>query len=586
MRAHGSATHAASALQKPAAPLSAAGPGFTARVIVGLVGVLIAVVIAQLNDHVTEIAMSDIRGALGVSADHGSWLSTAYQITQVAAMMFAPWCSATFSLRRFTIGAVTVFALLGIAFPFASSFGVLLTLRTLQGLAGGCLPPMLMTVALRFLPPGIKLYGLGAYALTATFAPNLGTPLAALWTEFVSWHFLFWQIVPLALLSIGMVAWGLPQDPLRLERFRQFDWRGVLLGFPAIGMLVAALAQGTRLGWTDSPLICVLLAGGVVSMALFLVNEWFHPLPFFKIQLLARRNLSYALITLGGVLLILVAVPGVPAAYLAEVRGYRPLQSAPLALWVALPQLIALPAVAALCNSRRVDCRWVLATGLGLTALTCFAGSFMTADWIRDNFYALQFLQIAAQPMAVIPLLMLATNGMTPMEGPFASAWFNTVKGFSVVVGAGVTEGLTTMRERFHSNVLSDQTGNRPQAFMLAQHDLATRLNLDPHAVLGLLAQRIHEQALVLASADVFRLMGWLALGLILLIPLMPTRVYPPAPAQAPAAAPATAPVAATETPANTTARVAPPAPQLAPSTGEPAIAAANPNPMNIPTHV
>ncbi|WP_348638428.1 MFS transporter [Paraburkholderia sp. D15] len=532
------ATHA------PSSP-SATGAAFNTRVMVGLAGVLIAVVIAQLNDHVTEVAMADIRGALGIGRDDASWLSTVYQATQVSAMMFAPWCSTTFSLRRFTIGAVIAFALLGIALPFASTFGTQLSLRALQGLAGGCLPPMLMTVALRFLPPGIKLYGLAAYALTATFAPNLGTPLAALWTDYVGWRFLFWQIVPLALVSVCMIAWGLPQDPLRLERFRQFDWRGVLLGFPAMTMLVVALEQGTRAGWTDASWLCALLVGGTVLLMLFFVNEWFHPLPFFKIQLLARRNLTHALLTLGGVLLILVAMPGLPAAYLIEAHGYRPLQLAPLALCVALPQLVALPAVAALCNLRRVDCRWVLASGLGLIALSCYAGSFMTSDWTRENFYALQVLQIVAQPMAVIPLLMLSTNGMTPAEGPFASAWFNTVKGFAAVLGTGVTEGLTTMRERFHSNVLVDALGNRPHAFATMQQNVFACLHCDPHAWLALLDQRIREQALVLASADVFRLMGCIALGLIVLTAVLPTRVYPPrAPAPAPAT-PAPAPTAA-----------------------------------------
>lgn len=510
-------------------PAPAAAPAlFGARILTGLAGVLLAVVIAQLNDHVTEAAMPDIRGALGVSHDDGTWLSTVYQITQVSAMMFAPWCSGTFSLRRFTIGAVAVFALLGIVFPFAPTPGMLFLLRAFQGLAGGCLPPMLMTVALRFLPPGIKLYGLAAYALTATFAPNLGSPLAALWTEYVGWRFLFWQIVPLALLSIGMIAWGLPQDPLRLERFHQFDWRGVLLGFPAIGMLVTALEQGTRLGWSDSPLICLLFVAGSAMLVLFLVNEWFHPLPFFKIQLLARRNLTHSLITLGGVLLVLVAVPGVPSGYLADVHGYRPLQLAPLALCVALPQLVALPAVAALCNIRHVDCRWVLAAGLALIALSCMAGSVMTSDWIRENFYVLAVLQIFAQPMAVIPLLMLATNGMTPMEGPFASAWFNTVKGFAVVVGAGVTEGITTMREHFHSNVLVDQLGNRPYVLDNIGHQLASRPGVDHQAMLALVGEHIREQALVLACADVFRLMAVVSIALIVLIPFVPTRIYPP----------------------------------------------------------
>ncbi|MBB5360036.1 DHA2 family multidrug resistance protein [Rhodanobacter sp. ANJX3] len=508
----------------PATPPAVVG----ARILTGLAGVLLAVVIAQLNDHVTEVAMPDILGALGVSHDAGTWLITVYQITQVSAMMFAPWCSGTFSLRRFTIGAVAAFALLGVAFPFVPTPGWLLPLRAFQGLAGGCLPPMLMTVALRFLPPSIKLYGLAAYALTATFAPNLGSPLAALWTEYVGWRFLFWQIVPLSLLSIGMITWGLPQDPLRLERFRQFDWRGVVFGFPAIGMLVTAFGQGTRLGWNDSPLICLLFIVGSIMLVFFLVNEWFHPLPFFKIQLLARRNLTHALITLGGVLLVLVAVPGIPSSYLAEVHGYRPLQLAPLALCVALPQLAALPAVAALCNIRRVDCRWVLAAGLALISWSCMVGSFMTSDWIRDNFYALQVIQIFAQPMAVIPLLMLATNGMTPMEGPFASAWFNTVKGFSVVVGAGVTEGFTTMREHFHSNVLVNQWGNRPYVLGLTQQARPGLSGPDHRAMLTLVRLHIREQALVLASADVFRLMAIVSIVLIVLIPFVATRIFPP----------------------------------------------------------
>ncbi|MCC3720004.1 MFS transporter [Rouxiella badensis] len=498
--------------------VSPAAATFNLRIMTGLVGILLASLIAGLNEHVTDIAMPDVQGAMSISHDEGSWLTTLYEATQVAAMAFAPWFSATLSLRRFTLSVTAAFMLLGVLCPFASNLHQLYLLRALQGLFGGCLPPMLMSVALRFLPPGIKLYGLGAYALTATFGPNLGTPLAVLWTEYVGWRWAFWQVVPVCLLAMSAVYWGIPQDPLRLERFRQFNWRGVLLGFPAIASLVIVLEQGTRLGWLDSPFIGRMLALGLVSMTLFMVNEWFHPLPFFKVQQLARRNLTFSLITLGGVLVILVAVPGIPAAYLAEVQGYRPLQIAPLALYVALGQLLALPLVSSLCNLNRVDCRWVLAVGLGLIALTCYLGSAMTSDWIRNNFYGLQMLQILAQPMAVIPLLMLATNGLPPIEGPSASAWFNTVKGMAAVVGTGVLEGVTTMREHFHSHTLVDRLGGR-SLWLAQQHEGLTRL-----------AGQIRAQALVLASADLYRMMAFITLTLIIFIPLMATRVYPPRP--------------------------------------------------------
>lgn len=78
----------------------------------------------------------------------------------------------------------------------------------------------------------------------------------------------------------GLRRLGLPQDPLRLERFKQFDWRGVLLGLPAISCTVLGLSLGDRWGWFDSPLICWLLGGGLLLLVLFMYNEWSEPLPF------------------------------------------------------------------------------------------------------------------------------------------------------------------------------------------------------------------------------------------------------------------------------------------------------------------
>lgn len=507
---------AATAPFPPQAPAAAAPPAaaFGARILTGLVGVLLAVILAGLNENVTKMALADIRGALGIGYDQGTWFVAVYAAASVCAMAFAPWCSVTFSLRRFTTAMLVAFAVFGALSPFARDYPTLLALRTLQGLAGGALPPMLMTVALRFLPANIKLYGLGGYALTATFAPSLGIPLAAFCTETLGWRWTFWLVIPPAAVAAVMVWRGLPQDPLKLERFRVFDWRGLLLGAPALAMLVIGLLQGERLDWLNSPLIRVLLGGGGALMALFLLNEWFHPLPFFKIQLLRNRNLSHSLLTLGGVLVVLLGVILIPSSFLAQLRGYRPLETAPVLLAMGLPQLIALPLVAALCNLRRVDCRWVLAAGLGLLALSCALGSQLTPAWSREQFYALEAVQIFAQPMAVIPLLMLATGGLAPQDGPFASAWFNTIKGFAAVAATGLLDALTTWRRHHHSHMLADQLGSFP-------------LSADGESA-ATLARRVQEQATALTSADLYLCMAAVALLLILLIPFVATRIYPP----------------------------------------------------------
>ncbi|WP_041249292.1 MFS transporter [Gluconacetobacter diazotrophicus] len=520
--------------EPPPAPPKAAV--FGPRLATGLAGVLLAVLLAGFNEHTTEAGLADIRGAFHLGHDEGTWITAVFEAFNIAAMAFAPWCSVTFSIRRLTIAMTGLVGVLGTAAPFMPNLSSLLLLRCVQGLACGSLPPMLMTVALRFLPPNIKIYGLGAYALTATFGPNIGgAPLAGFWFEYVGWPFLFWQIVPLCLISMVCVAWGLPQDPIRLERFRQFDWRGLLTGLPAICMLVIALEQGDRLDWFRSPLITHLFFGGGFLFVLFIVNEWFHPVPFFRIQLLKQRNVTDALLTLAAVLVLGAVTAEIPAVYLEEVRGYRPIQIAPVMLILALPQVLALPLVSALCNIRRVDCRHVLMAGLAIQGLSYFLGTWIDADWVRENFYAMQLLQVASEPMMVIAILMLATMGLGPADGPFISGMFNMTKGVANAIAAGVISALLRRREQFHSTMLLDTYGTNhtalqswgdPAQALLAPH-IVDPARLDWNMTV-LLHGEASEQALILACADIYTIMIGVCAALFMLNLVLPQRVYPP----------------------------------------------------------
>ncbi|MBM5584962.1 MFS transporter [Burkholderia pseudomallei] len=496
-------------------------PQFNFRMALGLCGILIASLSSGLNNRVTDIALPDWRGVIGMGHDEGTWMAAVYEAGEVSGMMVSAWFGITLSLRRFAIGATLAFAVLAAVFPFVSSYPVLVFLRTIQGFVGGLLPPLLMTAALRFLPPAIRLYGMSGYALTATFGPNLATSLAALWTDKVGWQFVYWQVIPPCFLAAILMAWGLPQDRVRLERFKQFDWFGLVLGCGGVSMLILALTHGERLDWLSSPLIDTLLLSSGLSLALFIINESEHPLPLFKIQMLGRRNFLHGLVTLAGILIVFMSASALPAAYLAEVRGYRPLEMGPLTLTIAIPQLIAAPFAAMLCNFRWLDSRIVLATGLALLSGACFAGSYLTSDWIRENFYLLQAMHALGQPMAVLPVLMGATGVVQPEEGPFASAMFNTTRGLATVVGVTLVESLTTHREHVHSNVLADQVGRRINLLPQSSESLS-------HESLHMLAGQVRHQALVLSVADVYLILMALAISLIALLLLLPQRTYPP----------------------------------------------------------
>ncbi|MGE9553063.1 MFS transporter [Erwinia amylovora] len=508
---------------------------FTLRLGLGLIGVLIAALTSGLNDRVSDLALADVRAAIGFDYDTASWITSAYQAAEVAAMMVSPWFAVTFSLRRFALVVAFGFALTGALQPFAPTPSLFIGLRVIQGVFGGALPPLLMTVALRFLPPTIKLYGLAAYALTATFGPNIAASLAAFWTDSVGWQFVFWQVIPPVFVAALLIAKGLPQDPVRLERFRQIDLFGMLTGCSGVALMILALTQGERLDWLHSPLIIAMLLSSAALMIVFFINEWYHPIPLFKLQMLERKNLMHGLLVLAGVLLVALSGSALPSAYFGQVEGFRTVQFAPLALAIGLPQLIIAPLMAALLNLRWIDCRWMLTCGAVLLCISCLMGMQLTDDWARQNFWLIQVLQAFGQPMLILPVLMSATSVVQPPEGPYASAMFNTVRGFSSVAASSLIENFLTHREKFHSHILVDQLGNRPwlmTADTAASASAATPLLPDGSAStaenLSHFATLVKHQAVILSISDAYLLIIGFALLLVLLTAWLPKRVYPP----------------------------------------------------------
>src|SRR6201988_2168551 len=398
----------------------------------GLCGVLIAAIASEFNDQVTSVALSDVRGALGISHDAGTWIESLYVSAEIMGMAISPWLLVTFTLRRWTLFAISLCGVSSALIPFSPNIEAISTLRLLQGLSGGMIIPLLMTTALRVLTPDIRLYGLAVYALTATFTPALASTVAALWTDIGGLRFVFLQTIPLCSLAGVLVWYCLHQDQPRYERFRVLDWRGLLLLVIGAGALSTMLYQGDRLDWFNSRLICVLALASALAIPLLLINEWFHPSPFLKLQMLGRRNFAYGSLGLFTFLIISQSSSTVPLQYLQEVQGYRPLQSNLITLEIAAAQLVMLPAMALLLDYKRVDSRVVSLVGLGVILASCIGSSFLTVYWNRDQFYSWQLLQAVGQPMVIMPLLMMATNTVaSPAEGPFTSALVNTARGIA-----------------------------------------------------------------------------------------------------------------------------------------------------------
>ena len=494
------------------------------RPLIGLAGVLLAAMTAEFNDQVTALALRDVQGGLAISHDPGTWIQSLYVSAEIVGMAVSPWLLVTFTLRRWTLFSIGLCGASTVLIPFSPNIEAVYVLRLVQGFSGGLIIPLLMTTALRALPPQIRLYGLAVYCLTASFTPALAGTLAALWTDVLrDWRFVFFQAVPLCALAAALVWYGDPQDEPHYERFRILDWRGVLLVVVGFGALSTMLFHGDRLDWFNSKTICVLALVSAVALPWLLVNEWFHPLPLIKLQLLGRRNMAYGFVALFTFLLIALSSSTVPLRILEESKGYRPLQSHLITLEIAAAQLVLLPAVAFLLDFRRVDARVTSFIGLALIFAACLGSARVDYTWTREQFYPWQALQALGQPLVVVSLLLLATNSVKgPEEAPFASALVNTPRAVSEAVGTWMLQLIDRWRGGLHSDRIIDQIGQNRFRIIEAGGQPVSPGSLDA------LSAAVRQQVTVLTAGDTYLTLAGLTAFLMLVVMILPERTLPP----------------------------------------------------------
>ncbi len=498
---------------------SEAGKGLKLRPLLGLAGVLLAALTAEFNDGVTSTALTDVRGGLGISEDPGTWFSSLFATGQVVGMSMATFWALTVSIRHWLLFVVAATCVSTVCIPFTSNLGLLYGLRFVQGLCSGFTIPLLLTVALQVLPPPVRLYGLAAYGLTATFGPNISTALAALWTELVGWRFVFFEGLPLCALS-GLLIWhGVAQQPPKYERIRQFDWRGALLVLIGFGAFTTMLEQGNRLDWFNSKPICVLALVSAVALPLLVLNDLMVELPLYRFSLLRRRNFLFGLTTLFTFLLLSQSASTIPLQYLQQVAGFRPEQSYVVTVLIAVPQFLLLPAIAFLLDFERVDARWVLFAGIVCVITACVGNSFLTSVWDARTFLFWQVFQVFGAPLVVMPLLMMSVNTIKdPADGPFASTLVNTMRGAAEPVGVWMLQLIMHWRGGLHYNRIVDQSGQGSFS-ALQQHDAGS---------LAAFRDAVQAQATVLTLSDAFLVIACLAVVLMAVLAVLPVRTYPP----------------------------------------------------------
>lgn len=492
-------------------------PPPTPRLLLGLLGTLLAGLSSYLNQYGTTFARADLYGGLGIGQDAGSWITVAFNAGSVAVVVLTAWLSSIVSPRRAVAGFLVLLTLAAVAVPAATTYPALVALAFLHGVGGGALVPLLLIVTLRVLPPHDRLWGFAAYAAVVSLSPLTGEIISGFFSEYIGWQAIFWENLLLNPVALVLVLAGLPVEPLKLEGFTNgADYLGMALFILFGTALTAALIVGQRFDWFSSPFIVTLFAVAGVFLALFVWQELVVPEPLINLRLLTRLNLAL------GLLLVVMFFFGVEGAayvlpqYGAEVRSFRELQVGAILIVATVPVIALAPFTAWLLH--RVDARVVAAVGFLLVAVGDRIATYVTSDWVRAEFLLPEITAACGYPLVLVCDLLINTSALKPEDALSGSALFNVVRVLASNAGAAIIGGIVTVRERVHSNIAVDQAP--AGAFGTVRGEAALG---GP----GGLSSTIHGQAFVQAIADAY---GWIAMIMLAAIVLLLFVREPPVP--------------------------------------------------------
>ena len=515
----------------------------------GLAAVLLGTFISTLNGRLSTFGLGDIRGGVHAGFDDGAWITTAQTVAQMLVLPAAMWLGAVFGARRVLIEAALAYAVISFLEPFSPNLAMLLGLQFMGGLASGFFIPLTLSYILRGIPPRLWAYGIALYALNLELSLNISASLEGWYVDNLSWHWIFWQNVPLALGMFACFKWGSKPEPPNpaaptLDRF------GLFTSGVGLALIYAALDQGNRLDWLNSGLVWGLLAAGMILIAAFFLHEWRWPQPFIDLKVALGPPLPRLLVLIAFLRLTILSTAYLIPQYLGVVRGFRALEVGQTLIWIAAPQLIICPLAAVML--RRMDPRFVSSLGFILISSACLMVAHgLTPVWSSDQFMLSQLLQAVGQSFALSGIIFFGILHLKPQDALTFGAAIQTARLMGGQIGTAFIATFVRMRSQIASNHigLHIQIGDDQVIHRLQAYAAATGRAVDPATAAGravtVLAGTVRSAAATQGVIDGFVAIGALtALALALVVAHKPAPIGPAShmPLFAPRAEPPPAP--------------------------------------------
>jgi len=294
-----------------------------------LVALMIAMLLAALDQSIVATALpriaSDLNGLTKLS-----WVVTAYLITSAIAMPIYGKLGDMFGRKKLFQTAIIIFLCGSALSGLSQNMDQLIFFRALQGIGAGGLMSLVLAIIGDIIPPRQRGRYQGYFGAVWGVASIAGPVLGGVFTDDLTWRWIFYINIPLGILAISLIASRLHLQPHKVEH--KIDYLGsATLAVSVVSLILVTVWGGINYAWSSWQIIS-LIASTLVFALLFIIRESIAAEPVIPLKLFKNDIVSVATILsfLSGLAMFatLIYIP----LYQQIVRGYSPTKSGLLML--------------------------------------------------------------------------------------------------------------------------------------------------------------------------------------------------------------------------------------------------------------
>lgn len=258
--------------------------------------VLVATILASSMAFIDSTAMNVILPVLQIELNatipQVQWIIEAYALFMSALMLLGGSLGDKFGRKRIFAIGIILFTVASIWCGVSPNTSQLIIARAFQGVGGALLVPGSLAIVNVSFSEADRGRAIGTWSAFTAITTALGPILGGWLAENLSWRYVFFINVPIAITVLATVYWKVPESKINGGKGRIDIW-GSLLATLSLGCLVFALIDSGNLGF-GHPKIYIPLAASGVALIAFIIYEAFSRSPMMPLSLFKSKTFSGA----------------------------------------------------------------------------------------------------------------------------------------------------------------------------------------------------------------------------------------------------------------------------------------------------